>query len=778
VKFFKQTGGDSTWVRNDSWLQGEPCEDGWFGVICCPMQFPCIDSNGLCRREEWCDDDLTNDFNITNRTAFNYNQSEPLGQFQPLSPNVAQFFQRRLQSSGSSADGDAIASGQAVAPNGCRSGMATGILAVDRSRCVIVALELPSNGLNGPLAATDPTSGTILEAENVTASGQRFSNVLCDLPFLQVLSLSRNNLVGPLPDDVSVDRASVFNASESESEGTSRRRSMRHLQELSGECLPMLRHIDIEDNVFNGTLPGFLASPQIRVARLGSVDLLKPKPKGNNFAYPPDRETETNREALVNLETIFFQCDLKFDQDLRTGCTGVPGSGDRPSCDAFGGKAVLWVPRNSARSRFRCDECPNDYWSLIGFAIGIFTVMLLMLSAYAVLVARKSTATQMWISSFSIVWYHAATLSIIGSLKLNWPPSVKFFTSSLSVSFFGVDFVNPQCLLRVMGPYAMQYFNIGRILMLLALLFSPSVFHLFALVCLRGDAREELRHKWCDRFEFLQSIVFAMQLTASFKVCIAFITQYAGLSSDTSNDQVARLGELGITTVGVLLVLEVIVVTKYCVSMFMLKNVGSFELIGLTPNRLRRRMAYMTNRYAEHAQHHWQFAVWMRLLLLTLATQSPDIVSMVQRTMRGDTPQTADEILSESETDEAVRWAHASAAIVLLAIFGVWHHRTQPFRFKFQNVVETSLFFADVLTITLACLYTVALPSSGKTGIGTFILEALLFAVVAGSLTIAMIIVVRRWHMDRLARHKAKAEDDAKDVYRSGGRAEIAKHNQ
>ena len=30
------------WARNDSWLQGEPCVDGWFGVHCCPRALPVL----------------------------------------------------------------------------------------------------------------------------------------------------------------------------------------------------------------------------------------------------------------------------------------------------------------------------------------------------------------------------------------------------------------------------------------------------------------------------------------------------------------------------------------------------------------------------------------------------------------------------------------------------------------------------------------------------------------------------------------------------------------
>ena len=71
-------------------------------------------------------------------------------------------------------------------------------------------------------------------------------------------------------------------------------------------------------------------------------------------------------------------------------------------------------------------------------AVALFFVMLVLIIGYAILVSKKQGATQMWVSSVSIVWYHAVTISIIGAMRLTWPPSVRFITSSLAFSFFGI----------------------------------------------------------------------------------------------------------------------------------------------------------------------------------------------------------------------------------------------------------------------------------------------------------------------------------------------------
>ena len=33
VAIYQQTGGEN-WVDNSNWLQGDPCESNWYGVLC------------------------------------------------------------------------------------------------------------------------------------------------------------------------------------------------------------------------------------------------------------------------------------------------------------------------------------------------------------------------------------------------------------------------------------------------------------------------------------------------------------------------------------------------------------------------------------------------------------------------------------------------------------------------------------------------------------------------------------------------------------------------
>ena len=46
VDFFYETNGDD-WTNKTGWLLGQPCEDRWFGVGCCPADFP-VNTAGRC----------------------------------------------------------------------------------------------------------------------------------------------------------------------------------------------------------------------------------------------------------------------------------------------------------------------------------------------------------------------------------------------------------------------------------------------------------------------------------------------------------------------------------------------------------------------------------------------------------------------------------------------------------------------------------------------------------------------------------------------------------
>ena len=722
--------GGATWLRADGWGSGHPCENGWYGVSCCPENLPEIDETDVCRPAGYHEAKRRpgSPTPSGNRTAFQYVATAP-------SPPPGS----RLLS----VESDGVL-GEAAFPAGCWSGLSMGDER-DLTRCVVAKIDLHSNNLTGQIDAN--SSGTP-------------RNMLCGLANLQWLNLFNNTISGPLPDDI------------------------------GPYCLPSLRYLDLEDNQLSGRLPRFISDVQFEQVKLGYPEALgrdMQKPPGNNFDYPPGRTTPEDRSYVEYLERIFRQCDAKPRvTNLLTGvvepaCTGIPAQ----TCDAFGGVATLYVPQTTAKSRLRCSKCPNDYLGLVLAAAALFLGMFVCIVAYAILVSKKAEATQMWVSSVSIVWYHTVTISIIGAMRLSWPPSVKFLTGALSISFFGIEFMNPQCLLRAFGPNGFQVFVVGRLCVFLALLFFPSVLSFITSLCVRTNV--ERRKKILDLLEFLQTIIFAMQLTASWKLIMQFLTQY-----DFKSDRDAWLTVFGLTTTITLVVLEAYVVSKYIFTMYKLRTEGKFEAIGLTPARLKRRLAYLTNRYAEHCQHHWQFVTWGRLLVLTFITQSPDVVSSYLRHGRNNDETTREgglttaQIEHEAQIDQYVVWLHAAAACVTFCFFGVWHVRAQPFRWDFQNIIETGLYVSDILAVGLGVLYTIISAQAERTTIETgvepssfsrMIVEGLILTAVLSSLVVSIGIMCWQWRQNHREKMESRRKQEDADAYRGAGRDQVRQEN-
>ena len=228
VDFYFQTGGPTTWIHTDNWLVGEPCENAWFGVVCCPLAFPFVDRDG------YCYDDKNK-----RASAAAFDPPDPLpggkiGQFLEDDDVVAGGTEvgtrRSLQSSEVAPPPPPFIPSMGIWPNGCRSGSSTGNSTTDRTKCRVAALMLASNNLTGTLEVTS------------TATEKR--NVLCPLHHLQVLSLGDNDLSGSIPDDVKVNEESMGPGLMQTWYWRERPDTFTPTEPL--ECLKMLRHIDVE----------------------------------------------------------------------------------------------------------------------------------------------------------------------------------------------------------------------------------------------------------------------------------------------------------------------------------------------------------------------------------------------------------------------------------------------------------------------------------------------------------------------------------------------------
>ena len=65
---------------------------------------------------------------------------------------------------------------------------------------------------------------------------------------------------------------------------------------------------------------------------------------------------------------------------------------------------------------------------------------------------------------------------------------------------------------------------------------------------------------------------------------------------------------------------------RYATLLFMHTRHGNWSVSGLTPSRLAYRVSYLTKRYRPGA-YYWQFTVWIRLFLLTMASLAPEFAA-------------------------------------------------------------------------------------------------------------------------------------------------------
>jgi hypothetical protein len=114
-------------------------------------------------------------------------------------------------------------------------------------------------------------------------------------------------------------------------------------------------------------------------------------------------------------------------------------------------------------------------------------------------------------------------------------------------------------------------------------------------------------------------------------------------------------------------------------------------------------------------------------------------------------------------------WIHAGIACVLVAIFGCWHHREKPYRWAFQNTIETTLFFVDAICIFLGIAYTMVTEYTDLEVPASIIEGALLFVII-GSLLASITYLFVRYRRD-LAVNKAQEQDEQiRDKFRGEGR--------
>ena len=111
----------------------------------------------------------------------------------------------------------------------------------------------------------------------------------------------------------------------------------------------------------------------------------------------------------------------------------------------------------------------------------------------------------------------------------------------------------------------------------------------------------------------------------------------------------------------------------------------------ISPLRLEKRVAYLTRRFARHAPR-WQLVVWLRQTVLTLLSFFLEVI--LPRFSQGSPPFLV------------ARYGLGGLALLVMLVAWWYHHRTQPFFLRYQNSLESWLYFSDVGLLLASMVYT------------------------------------------------------------------------
>ena len=604
-------------------------------------------------------------------------------------------------------------------PAGCRNGNNTDTEA-DRARCVVVRLSLPNNRLDGPL-----TFGDLATAE---------------LRSLAQLDLSSNALRdGGFTSDGGEYRESFF--------GNATQLLTTEAAATEAPCqLTALRELDLASNRIGGPLPAWVA----QCDALERIRLYN-----NSFLYPHDDESA--QRAV--LDGLLEEC-----QELTVSCTGLPPL----SCNAFGVDYVADSTDNS-----RCIRCTDPLLPLIGVG-AVFVLALGALGFYTWLIQRYPQAMQQSVATATLIIDHLQTVSIVGNLKLLWPPAVHAVTSSFSFNVLEMmSAIRPECILRDAQDLSPFYiFN---------LVVCAIVFVLLLATMLVGSLLELCgRPAMADEAELAGTVLFTAQLTVAWRVCQELILSAA--AGGPVFGPIAALAGISLLGLQLLLVLKYVLQTKSlrrnshgqragegaCLSRLVGKELAN------SPKRVRHRLSYLMERFSDR-KPYWQYVIWLRQLLLTLDYILPQVFAIddmddleALKPMRsaddngtsdevGNTPTWVLKTLMSGEPEKGWRRAvvlgHAVVAVLIFACFWRASVKHKPYRHGYQNAIESWLFFSDIVVVLLGTVYTF-LPASCEfeprpdpcsTERTTTGVEAAIMVVMVGAITAAALYLAYGW---------------------------------
>ena len=438
---------------------------------------------------------------------------------------------------------------------------------------------------------------------------------------------------------------------------------------LSGTIPPelgsnaQLTRIDLSSNRLSGSLPAQLGN----LVSLASLDL-----RGNLLSYP------RSNAARAEYDLATRNC-----RGLGTNCLGIPPD----SCSAFANAIPSVTDPND------CVVCDDSITGLI--IIGVCVIAgVIALALFVRFVIRYPLAMKRWVSSAAILINHAQMASIVASMRLDWPYSLRAIASALRFDL--LIFPSASCLLKASFKAYVLSASSGVLVLLLTPIFVKST----AIQCRRFAI--------ADTAELVLSIIYSLFFTFAFGLVLKYVVYVA---YDSPGTETVTTSLLIVLALGLLFrfaanvsafkhgVAEGVWQHPTWRSTFLGKQAVALEsaeraALPIFPRRLERQVAYLVGRFARHAPR-WQIIIWLRQILLLLLVFVSDILA---------------EVLPAT-TFSAVRYAVASSAMIVVFVFWHLHRRALPFAYRFQNALESCLYGATTIILALAMVYT-ALPAN------------------------------------------------------------------
>jgi hypothetical protein len=698
VELYDATNG-SQWRNASNWLVGEPCVDGWHGVVCCPQSHPV----------------LSLDARTCAPVAGTGDGAALVAAIRHVAPQAATTGGRRLQATGATDAADAggssntsVASGAPVVP--CSSGSVTGTVA-DLATCEVTGVFLPSNNLVGRLPAS-----------------------LFELRFVTHLVLSANSLTGELPASADYSKLKVVDVSSN---------SLQYPppNKMLGACFSGVRCGGYPPNSCDAFGDRYVvrtdapnecsecASVWVSLSAMIAVFVLFVLMLAL-YAYMVHKHdglttqgVSTAAIIITHMQTVSIISKLRLawppstEYVLTVFANGLQLEGMRPECIFQSSKDVSFFHVVSITRV----ALPIACLSLCGVA-RILIIWLGPRRPLRLSSLRRSELVDKLERAETIVFQLLLVSSWRGSYQLIETMNTGATEEDLSVARTGAALAF--FLLGLQVFYACKY-----------AFFVWAVTQFEKDLGLRGGrakhGRVGLRIRSRGRSAASGGTNASAPppppptgLCARARRCVArSLAWTCGCGCCTSVRPPAK-----------------------CVALRdgLVNRVLAFERRHLTLARLRVRTSYTCKRFDTHAPY-WQFVVWLRQLAMTVVTLLPRMFALAEGQVEEDFVRgNADMML----------WLQVPLAIATLLLSAVLHWRVKPFLFAFQNWLEAWLLFASMAMIALASVYSL---TRGQTS--GFVLEGLLTSTLALSMIAAAVYLCRHYRKEMAALAERQKEN-------------------